>query len=255
MRWLAILGGVLVGSYMVYLASRAAHSWLSDQPAYQLPFRAIVLDPPPPSWYRGGPAGFLEDVRRRAKMPETIPLLKLTEVELERAFEQSPWTEEVQSITYRPARGDRPARLSPAGRPRGGCRAADDLSRGRSGSHPAPGRSGSGDQTIRRGTGSDRDQWSRPGGPAGSETRTARGSPGPARTDAAPGNDRIPAAARLAGFLLDRMRSIDREREPASVMRFINPMDPEGRGLFLKNDRIDVSSSGAKRRARRVRET
>ena len=53
--------------------------------------------------------------------------------------------------------------------------------------------------------------------------------------DAAPVNSRIPAAARLAGFLLEKARTIDKERQPEPEYPLINPMDPKGRGLFLKN--------------------
>ena len=59
--------------------------------------------------------------------------------------------------------------------------------------------------------------------------------PRPGAADAALGNDRIPQSARLARFLTDRMASIDRDRETALNIRYINPMNPLGRGLFLKN--------------------
>src|SRR5262245_9045435 len=54
----AIVLGVSLGSYLFYLSARAARSWLAAQPAYQVPFRAIELEPPPPPWYRGGASGF-----------------------------------------------------------------------------------------------------------------------------------------------------------------------------------------------------
>src|SRR5262249_24291072 len=50
--WFAIVLVVLLCSSLVYLASRTARSWLTEQPDYQLPFESIALDPPPPSWYR-----------------------------------------------------------------------------------------------------------------------------------------------------------------------------------------------------------
>ena len=58
----------------------------------------------------------------------------------------------------------------------------------------------------------------------------------PGTVELAPGNGQIEAAARLGAFLRDRMKSIDRAREPALGIRYINPMDPARRGLFLKND-------------------
>src|SRR5262249_12705146 len=56
--------------------------------------------------------------------------------------------------------------------------------------------------------------------------------------DLAPGDDQIPAAAMLADFLLEKMRSIDRVKNPALDIRYINPIDRPGRGLrglFLWN--------------------
>jgi hypothetical protein len=225
---------ILVGVCIVYLSAGAARSWLGDQPAYQLPFREIVLDPPPPSWYRGGSFAFLEDVRRRARMPETIPLLKRNEVKLERAFEQSPWTEEVQRITYQPLGVTvrlayrRPVALVEAasGRvylvdPQAVILPQDDL-----------------DTEIKqfvRAQGLIEINGRRLADPREPKPGITW-QPLPGAADAAPGNDRIPAACRLAGFLVDRMRSIDRVREAALSMRFINPMDLNGRGLFLKND-------------------
>src|SRR5690348_18368455 len=65
-----VLSLALLGSYLGILAIRAAVAWLGEQPAYQIPFREIQLDPPPPPWYRGGREAFLEHVRHRARMPE-----------------------------------------------------------------------------------------------------------------------------------------------------------------------------------------
>lgn len=64
--------------------------------------------------------------------------------------------------------------------------------------------------------------------------------PKPGVGDAAPGNERIPGAARLAGFLETKMKSIDRVREPALDIRIINPMDREGRGFFLWSSSIVI---------------
>ena len=53
--------------------------------------------------------------------------------------------------------------------------------------------------------------------------------------DIAEGNGRVYAAAKLAGFLAAKSRMADTTRSPAMVVRAINPMDPQGRGLFLLN--------------------
>jgi hypothetical protein len=102
MRLAVWLASSLIGAGLAYRAGVAAVDWLGDQPAYQVPFRSIVLDPPPPAWYRGGSAAFLENVRQRAKMPEAIPLLKYNDRELQNVFKLSPWTQEVLKISYPP---------------------------------------------------------------------------------------------------------------------------------------------------------
>ena len=230
-----ILLGLLVCSYLAYLGGRNAHSWLGEQPPYQVPFESIVLDPPPPAWYRGGQAGFLREVRRASRMPETIPVLGLKEDELKRAFENnSPWIEKVQRVHYRPLGVTvRPVYRRPV--------ALVETS-----SHHVYLVDASGiilphqdlDTDLGRfvkdrglleinGVGLS-DPWDpRPG---------LAWQPGPGATDAVPGNELIPAAARLAGFLIEHIRSLDVTSQHALGIRYINPMDPLGRGLFLKND-------------------
>jgi hypothetical protein len=232
--WLAIVLGVVLCSYLVYVAARAARSWLGDQPEYQLAFREILLEPPPPSWYRGGPSGFLEDVRRRARMPETISPLKLKEADLKQAFKQSPWTQKVESVSYPPLGVTvRLAYLRPVAlvETSGGHAYLVDSSAVILPQEDV-------DTEISRlvkehklieinGVG-----LSDPQDPkAGLAWR-----PRPGAADVAPGNERIPAAAKLAGFLLERIRSVDLARQRALAIRYINPMDREGRGLFLVND-------------------
>lgn len=227
--WLAILVGGLLGCYVAYLTARAARTWLGDQPAYQLPFRSIVLDPPPPSWYRGGSEAFLEDLRRRAGVPETISLLRLKPEELRRDFEQSPWTKKVEKITYRPlgvaVRLDylRPVALVETASKKTYLvdRSAIllpledvDLNQLR------PGR----DLITIKSDGLEDPQDPRVGLPW---------KPRAGLADLAPGNDRIPAAAKLAEFLIEKKRSIDRASNPALDITYINPIDY--RGLFLWN--------------------
>lgn len=236
--WLWVASAlVLVGLLAVYAAVRvstATRGWLADQSAYRIPFGAIVLDPPPPSWFRGGTSAFLEDVRLRARMPETIAVLNLQEGELRRVFEaNSPWVERVESVAYRPLGlavrivYQRPVALVLTARGRsylvnasGVILPKDDLN------------------TDVKQFVVDQGLIQIDGPRITDPTNPRPGlvwQPRPGAADAAPGNARIPAAARLAGFLLDRMRLIDRRREPALRIDFINPMDPEGRGLFLIN--------------------
>lgn len=228
----ALIVGVLIASYLAYLGARSARSWLSDQPAYQLPFRSIVLDPPPPSWYRGGAPGFLEDVRERASMPESIPLLQLKEAELQRAFQRSPWTEEVRTVIYPPLGATvrlayrRPVALVETSKARriylvdreAVILPIDEVDLDEL-------RCDRGLITI-KGDDLAEPLDARPGLPW---------RPRAGLADLAPGNELIPAAARLADFLLEKLASIDRKANPALDIRYINPIDRGGRGLFLWN--------------------
>jgi hypothetical protein len=104
---LAALGLALGGGF---LAARLLRGWLHGQPQYRLRFLEIVLEPPPPAWYRGGAAGFLERVRARVQRPETVSLLDEDLGELRRDFRYDAWVKKVDKVEVRaPARspGDR----------------------------------------------------------------------------------------------------------------------------------------------------
>jgi hypothetical protein len=232
---IVILAVILLGSYLGFLAFRAAVVWLGDQPAYQLRFVDIRLDPPPPPWYRGGSDAFLQDVRRRARMPERFSLLGLKAEELKRAFVCSPWIEEVLGITYRPLGVTvrlayrRPVALveiTPVEKypidesavilPLEGL----DLDPAGVNSEPVL-------LTI-KGLGLSAPQDPRPG---------IEWKPRAGTTEIAPGNAHISASAKLAGFLKEKMAGIDRMANPGLNFLYINPMDPaeKYRGLFLWN--------------------
>ncbi len=228
--WLA---SGLIGAILAYRAGIAAVAWLGDQAAYQLPFRSIVLDPPPPAWYRGGSVQFLENVRRRAGMPETIPLLKFKANELQDVFKLSPWTQEVVQITYRPLGltirlnyhrpvaivvtsshqeylVDRSAIILPL----------QEVDRER----------------LQRDLGLIRiegDGLSDPLDPQPGIVWKPKGG----LHDIALGNEHIADAAEVAGFLAEKMHSLDKDANPALNIRSINPMDEdkEYRGQFLSN--------------------
>ncbi len=227
-----ILAGIVLGA-TGYQAVQYARRGLAAQPAYQFPFRAIALEPPPPDWYRGGTPHFLDDVRRQAKMPETVPILELKRDELKQAFLHSPWTEEVLQVVYPPlgvavhlafrrpvafietSSGEKylvdgSAVILPQ----------EDLDtdveafvkehrliriKGRRLTPPLDTRPGT--------------TW----------------KPRAGATDLAEGNDRIPSAVKLAGFLVEKMRTLDKDGRPALDIRYINPMDDKGRGLFMWN--------------------
>jgi hypothetical protein len=226
--WLA---SGLIGAVLAYRAGVAAVAWLGDQAAYQVPFRSIVLDPPPPAWYRGGSAEFLENVRRRAGMPETIPLLKFKPDELQDAFKLSPWTQEVLQITHHPLGltirlnyhrpvaivvtsshqeylVDRSAIILPL----------EEVDRERLEQDH--------DLIRIRGDGLLDPLDPQPG---------IVWKPKAGLTDIADGNHHIADAAELADFLAGKAHSLDKAANPALNIRYINPMDKDQRGQFLRN--------------------
>ncbi len=231
----AISIAILVTVYLAYRAQRAARAWLADQADYQLDFRAVELDPPPPSWFRGGSNGFVEDVARRSGMPERIALLKLRDDELTHAFEHSPWTEEVIRVSYRPLgatvslRYRRPVALVEIStRERylvdesAVILPADDV---------APNLDDFARQELLitiKGEGLAPPRDPKPGIP----WKPLAGVP-----EVAPGNGQIAAAAELASFLQGKLRHVDRVRHPALNFVSVNPMDDDHnyRGLFLWN--------------------
>jgi hypothetical protein len=171
-------------------------------------------------------------------MLDPIPLLSLKEAEVKRAFERSPWTEEVRRVLFPPLGltvrlayrrpvalvevsdtekylVDESAVILPKEDLNGDVESINEECRlikikGRGLSGPLKPTSGL--------------VW----------------KPKAGATDLAPGNAQIPAAAKLAGFLGDKMRSIDEARDPALEIQYINPMDTEGRGLFLWNVRDTI---------------
>jgi hypothetical protein len=223
----------LIGAVLAYRAGIAAVAWLGEQPAYQVPFRSIVLDPPPPTWYRGGSAGFLENVRQRARMPETIPLLKFNDRELEDVFKLSPWTQEVLKITRRPLgltirlNYHRPVAIVPTPSHQEYLvdRSAIIL--------PL-------EEVDRERLEHDHDLIRIDGeglmDPLDPQPGLAW-KPQPGLTDIAAGNHHIADAAEVAYFLEEKSHSLDRVANPSLNIRSINPMDkhPEYRGQFLCN--------------------
>ncbi len=206
-------------------------SWLGDQPDYQVPFRSITLEPPPPSWYRGGTTAFLEDVQRRARMPQTFSILKLERDELDLIFQRSPWIEKVERVEYPPRgvvvhlRYREPVAIvltidgtrylvngSAVILPHEDIdRTLDEFARqqqlilidgkGLAGpSHPTPGLT-----------------W---------ETK-------PGVTDLAKGNEKIPASASLARYFRRKMNVAGSTQPLPFRVTHISPIDPDDRGLFI----------------------
>jgi hypothetical protein len=95
---LALVVVGVVGSSVVEKAVR----WLHAQPQYRTTFGAITLVPPPPAWYRGGAAVFLDRVRRGAQR-EDLPFSALDAdlAELGREFRLYCWVKRVGQIRLR----------------------------------------------------------------------------------------------------------------------------------------------------------
>lgn len=228
-----ILGGATLAAYAAHRARPALDSWLGDDPRYQVPFRSIVLDPPPPGWYRGGAPAFLDDVRRRSRLPDPVPVLKLQPGELLHAFQQSPWTEAVR-IEY-PPRG---AVVHVRYREPVAVILTQDgesyLVDGNAVILP-PGDLGGKLEEFERRHELIRIEGLGLAGPA-RDTPGLIWEPRPGVVDSAPGNDRIVGAARLAGFLRQKMDEADRSHAPTLRVTHINPMDSDpqrDRGLFI----------------------
>jgi hypothetical protein len=225
-----LAAGVLA-AYALYRAGAIMTAWLGDQPGYQVPFGSIVLEPPPPDWYRGGREAFLEDVRRRARMSDTFSVLKLRLDELKYIFQRSPWTEAVDRVEYPPggaivrlryrepvavvATYDRESFLVDGSAV---ILPAEDLDCDL--------------QTFEKQQHLIRIQGAGLAGPAQSTPGLAwKVKPGV--NDIARGNDKIDSATGLAGFLRRKMGAADASHPPPINVTHINPMDLSGRGLFV----------------------
>lgn len=98
---LALLAGAGAVVLIVVLGSatvRSLSGYLHRQPAYQFEFRRIELQPPPPSWFRGGAAAFLERVRAESSQPERQSLLDADLDALARAFRLDCWVQKVERV-------------------------------------------------------------------------------------------------------------------------------------------------------------
>jgi hypothetical protein len=215
------------------LGIQALVRWLQVQPFYQIPFRNIRLDTELPPWYRGGVDDFLDRVRRYAREEETLPVLRLEPHRIERAFGHHPLVDRVVRVSY-PPRGvrvamrfrqpvalllisateqyllDETATILPR----------EEVALDRLEQHGPV-------ITI----------WARGlAGPFDSQPG-ATWKPNPGVMDVDERNERIPAAAKLAGFLVRKIRSLGSAPAPALQILEIIVTDPPGerRGLFLWN--------------------
>ncbi len=90
------LGVLLVG---LWEGSLALRDWLHAQPAHQLPFDNLILEPPPPTYIKIGKPGILSHIRQRAHLPQHLAVLNLDLGELARAITlHEPWIRSVDQI-------------------------------------------------------------------------------------------------------------------------------------------------------------
>ena len=89
---LAVLG--VLGSHVV----RRAVGYVHAHPSYQLSYRDVVLDPPPPPWFRGSTPAFLDHVWRSPAEPRTFSSLDLDTDHLTLLFQWCPWVKAVSRV-------------------------------------------------------------------------------------------------------------------------------------------------------------
>jgi hypothetical protein len=77
---------------------------LRSLPAYQLSYREIELEPPPPTWYRGGKAAFLDRVWTVWPEPKVFSTLDIDPERIRALFQRFPWVERVRSAEALPGR-------------------------------------------------------------------------------------------------------------------------------------------------------
>lgn len=92
----------LVLGLLISSVAGSARRWLEHRPQYQLPFREIELDPPPPPWYLGDRSIFLDRVHEAAALKaDAFPVLEVAPEELKRVFGLYGWVERVVRVEKR----------------------------------------------------------------------------------------------------------------------------------------------------------
>jgi hypothetical protein len=228
--FLVVGSATLVGLvYFSAWAARTSVGWLAQQPQYQIPFDQIELVPKPPRWYERGSQAFLEGVRLGSREPDHLSVLDLAPDALTAAFKKYAWVNQVTRITY------------PPGRIRVELRYRQPVAwvqlRG------AQQRMIDDEATVLPTDNIDVKKLGRVvkitcigGLPAPSATQFGEKWKSKAdENSAAEVDERIVAAAKLAGFLLQEPQATDAERSLALRLDEINVSDFENRGLFVIN--------------------
>ncbi|WP_406700781.1 FtsQ-type POTRA domain-containing protein [Singulisphaera sp. Ch08] len=101
---LACLGLLYVLSLAGIHGLRSLRTFVHKQDEYQLSFSEVVLDPPPPDWYKGGSKHFLERVRKESGEPDRFSLLDLDTEKLRLAFRRDGWVRKAVVTRHNPNR-------------------------------------------------------------------------------------------------------------------------------------------------------
>ncbi|MFO0954229.1 MAG: hypothetical protein U0835_24340 [Isosphaeraceae bacterium] len=89
-----VSGGILVAVILLaagQAVTRRLVQYVRDQPAYQVHYRAILLEPPVPAWFRGGREAFLDQVWKGSVEPTSFSALDLDGPRLLNLFRRNPW--------------------------------------------------------------------------------------------------------------------------------------------------------------------
>lgn len=84
----------VVGSRLVRGVVQHVHA----DPGYRVSYREIVLDPPPPAWFRGGAIAFLDRVWACPGGPRDFSTLDLDTSRLALVFRRCAWVEKVERV-------------------------------------------------------------------------------------------------------------------------------------------------------------
>ena len=83
--------------YLGYLTWARSVRWLYQQPSYSVEFGDMILDPPPPPWFRGGREGFLKRFSRESNH-ERFSTLEVDLAKLTLKFQSDPLVRRVNRV-------------------------------------------------------------------------------------------------------------------------------------------------------------
>jgi hypothetical protein len=86
-------GGLVLTCFLVSTIWSGVAAFVHGRQPYQLTFRDIVLDPPPPPWFRGGSAAFLKQVMGTIPVTRSVSYLDLDLERLLLEFRRNAWVE------------------------------------------------------------------------------------------------------------------------------------------------------------------